>query len=82
MFDILPTPSNKFSIFALYKDTTIISQRKIVMNKKRTSYCLHPDAIEKLKIMAEKENRSHANMLEILIIKAYQSLPKPTDKPS
>jgi hypothetical protein len=42
------------------------------MNKKRTSFCIHPDAIEKLKILAEKENRSQANMLEVLIIKAAE----------
>jgi hypothetical protein len=40
------------------------------MNKKRTSFALSQAALELLKALAEKDNRSQANMLELLIIEA------------
>ena len=41
------------------------------MAKKRTSYALSEQALEQLKKLAEKQNRSMANMLEELIRKEY-----------
>ena len=41
------------------------------MAKKRTSFALSEQALEQLKKLAEKENRSMANMLEELIRKEY-----------
>lgn len=41
------------------------------MAKKRTSFALSEEALEKLRKLAEKENRSMANMLEELIRKEY-----------
>ena len=47
--------------------------------KIRTSFCLNPKSIELLKILAEKDSRSQANMLEVLIQKAYEAIqPVPT----
>lgn len=40
------------------------------MAKKRTSFALSEKALEQLKKLAEKENRSMANMLEELIKRA------------
>jgi hypothetical protein len=37
------------------------------MTKKRTSFSLSDEALELLKIMADKNERSQANMLEVLI---------------
>lgn len=37
--------------------------------KKRTSFALSKDSLEKLKQLAEKNNRSMANMIEELILK-------------
>lgn len=36
-------------------------------NKKRTSFALDPEVLELLNTMAKKENRSQANMLEVLV---------------
>lgn len=44
------------------------------MNKKRTSFALSNEALELLKALAEKDNRSQANMLEILIIEAAKKM--------
>lgn len=41
------------------------------MAKKRTSFALSEQALEQLKKLAEKQNRSMANMLEELIRKEY-----------
>lgn len=38
--------------------------------KKRTSFALSQTALDKLKQLADKENRSMANMIEVLIEKA------------
>lgn len=43
------------------------------MSKKVTSFRLSQDALEQLKQLAEKENRSMANMIEELIRKAFES---------
>lgn len=42
------------------------------MAKKRTSFALSEQALEQLKKLAEKQNRSMANMLEELIRKEYE----------
>ena len=42
------------------------------MAKKRTSFALSEKALEQLKKLAEKENRSMANMIEELIRNAYE----------
>ena len=42
------------------------------MSKKVTSFRLSEKAIEQLKKLAEKENRSMANMLEELIKKKFE----------
>ena len=42
------------------------------MAKKRTSFALSEKALEQLKKLAEKENRSMANMLEELIRNEYE----------
>lgn len=41
------------------------------MAKKRTSFALSEKALEQLKKLAEKENRSMANMIEELIRKEF-----------
>ena len=41
------------------------------MAKKRTSFALSEQALEQLKKLAEKQNRSMANMLDELIRKEY-----------
>lgn len=38
--------------------------------KKRTSFALSEEAIKALKLLAEKNKRSSANMLELLILEA------------
>jgi predicted DNA-binding protein len=40
------------------------------MTKKRTSYALSEEVLKLLKELAEKNNRSQANMIEELILKA------------
>lgn len=42
------------------------------MAKKRTSFALSEKALEQLKKLAEKENRSMANMVEELIKKEFE----------
>ena len=42
------------------------------MAKKRTSFALSEKALEQLKKLAEKENRSMANMIEELIRNAFE----------
>ncbi len=42
------------------------------MSKKVTSFRLSEKALEQLKKLAEKENRSMANMIEELIRNAYE----------
>ena len=42
------------------------------MAKKRTSFRLSEKALEQLKELAEKENRSMANMLEEIIRKEFE----------
>ena len=42
------------------------------MAKKRTSFALSEQALEQLKKLAEKQNRSMANMIEELIRKEYE----------
>ncbi len=42
------------------------------MAKKRTSFALSEKALEQLKQLAEKENRSMANMIEELIRKEFE----------
>ena len=42
--------------------------------KKRTSFALSKKALDKLKQLAEKENRSMANMLEELITKEFSKI--------
>lgn len=42
------------------------------MAKKRTSFALSEKTLEQLKIIAEKENRSMANMIEELIRKEFE----------
>ncbi|QNS40166.1 ribbon-helix-helix protein, CopG family [Chryseobacterium manosquense] len=44
------------------------------MSKKVTSFRLSEKALEQLKKLAEKENRSMANMVEELIRKEFQKL--------
>ena len=44
------------------------------MSKKVTSFRLSEEVLEKLRKLAEKENRSMANMVEELIRKEFQKL--------
>ena len=44
------------------------------MSKKVTSFRLSEKALDKLKQLAEKENRSMANMLEELITKEFSKI--------
>ena len=44
------------------------------MAKKRTSFSLSEKTIEQLKLIAKKNNRSMANMVEELIKKEYLNL--------
>ena len=44
------------------------------MAKKTTCFSLNIETIDKLKKVADKDNRSMANMLEVLIQKAYEAI--------
>ena len=44
------------------------------MAKKRTSFALSDEALQQLKELAEKENRSQANMIEQLIKESYSKI--------
>lgn len=39
--------------------------------KKRTSFALSKECLDQLKKLAEKNNRSMANMLEVLVLKEF-----------
>ena len=42
------------------------------MAKKRTSFALSEKALEQLKKLVEKENRSMANLIEVLLDEKYE----------
>ena len=54
---------------------TIIDERTVIMKKKpkvKPSISLNADLYDKLKAMAEEENRSLSNLIEVLILKALR----------
>jgi len=54
---------------------TIIDERKVKMKKRpktKRNISLDADLYDKLKAMAEEENRSLSNLIEVLILKALR----------
>ena len=63
-----------FIYYICNKVTTLLPHIALTMAKSRTSFSLSAESLEMLKKLAEKNNRSQANMLEILISDAAEKM--------